>query len=159
MKKRNQSSLKNILYFSRNEPDILSDKVRYLHGNNGHMIFSTASGIDYRGEDVYYQRAQGFTKISRKVFITPSGRMYYTTWDGSTWKVNIKYADNQDWTEPNKTYETGTFLINAGVDILDIFVTEGTSATGASNTIFIATTSGVFVIDEEEDLGGTYYTA
>jgi len=29
---------------------------------------------------------------------------------------------------------------------------------GVSNTIFVATTSGIFVIDEELDEGITYYT-
>jgi hypothetical protein len=142
-----------------NAPDILSNQVRYIHGNNGHMIFSTASGVSYRGTDPYYQRASGLTQLARKVFITSTGKMYYLTWDGSTWKINVKNADNQDWTNPDKTYETGTFLINAGVDILDIFITEGTSATGVNNTIFVATTSGIFVIDEEQDAGETYYTA
>ena len=141
-----------------NEPDILSDQVRYLHGNNGHMIFSTASGVSYRGADPYYQKASGLTVLARKVFITPSGKMYYTTWDGTKWKINVKNADNQNWSEPDKVYETGTFLINTS-DILDIFVTEGTSDTGVNNTIFVATTSGVFVIDEETDEGDTYYTA
>ena len=140
------------------EPDILSNQVRYIHGNNGHMIISTASGVNYRGADPYYQRAKHTTKLARKVFITSSGKIYYVTWDGSKWKVNIKNADNQDWSQPDKYYETGTFLINSGVDILDIFVTEGTSETGASNTIFVATTSGIFVIDEETDDGATYYT-
>ena len=142
-----------------NEPDILSNMVRYIHGNNGHMIMSTASGVNYRGPDIYYQRAEGHTKLSRKVFITPSGKIYYTTWDGTKWRINIKNADNQDWETPDKIYESGTFLINYGVDILDIFVTEGTSETGTANTIFVATTSGIFVIDEELDEGDTYYTA
>jgi hypothetical protein len=142
-----------------NEPDILSDQVKYIHGSGSHMIMSTASGINYRGADPYYQRAEGYTKFARKVFITPSGKMYYVTWDGSTWKVNVKNADNQNWTTPDKVYEAGTFLINAGVDILDIFVTEGTSYTGLDNTIFIATTSGIFLIDEELVEGDTYFTA
>ena len=142
-----------------NEPAILSDMVRYIHGNNGHMIISTASGVNYRGPDLYYNRAEAHTKLARKVFITSTGKMYYTTWDGNTWKINIKNADNQDWTTPDKVYETGTFLINSGVDILDIFITEGTSDTGVNNTIFVATTSGIFVIDEDLDEADTYYTA
>jgi len=139
-----------------NEPDILSDQVRYIHGNNGHMLISTASGVNYRST---VQVASTGTKSARKVFITSSGTMYYVTWDGSTWKINEKNATGSNWTEPDKFYETGTFLINAGTDILDIFVTEGTSDTGINNTIFAATTSGIFVIDEELDEGDTYYTA
>jgi hypothetical protein len=142
-----------------NEPDILSNQVRYIHGNNGHLVMSTASGVNYRGPDLNYQKAEGHTKLARKVFITPSGKIYYTTWDGNTWKINIKNADNQDWTEPDKFYETGTYFINSGVDILDVFVTEVTLASGVNNTIFIATTSGIFVIDEELDEVITYYTA
>jgi len=143
-----------------NEPDILSDKVRYIHGNNGHTIFSTAAGVNYRGPDTSYQKAEGLTELARKVFITPSGRMYYITWDGTTWKVNVKDADNQDWTNPDKTYETGTFLIRIGLDILDIFVTEIVSDAGVSHTIFLATTSGILVIDGESDWAvDTYYTA
>ncbi len=129
------------------EPDILSNKVRYLHGNNGHMVFSTASGINYRGSDVYYQRAEGFTKLSRKVFITPSGKIFYTTWDGTIWKVNIKNANNQDWNNPDKTYEITK-------DVLDIFVAERISLA----TIFVATISGVYVIDESTDESDIYYT-
>ena len=137
------------------EPDILSDQVRYIHGNGSRMIISTASGVNYRSTA---QIASTATKLARKVFITSSGTMYYVTWDGSTWKINIKNATGSNWTEPDKIYQTGTFLINAGVDILDIFVTEGTSDTGIANTIFVATTSGIFVIDEELDEGTTYYT-
>ena len=130
-----------------NEPDILSDQVRYLHGNSGHMIFSTASGVNYRGADPYYQRAETGIKLARKVFITPSGKMYYTTWDGSTWKINIKNADNQDWTIPDKTYEITE-------DVLDMFISERAFL----NTIFVATTSGVYVIDESTDVTDVYYT-
>jgi len=36
-------------------PDILSNQVRYIHGNNGHLVMSTASGVNYRGPDLYYQ--------------------------------------------------------------------------------------------------------
>jgi len=142
-----------------NTPEILSDYVKYLHGNSGHMMFGTASGINYRGPDPYYQRAKSPASIAEKVFITSTGKMYYTTVSGNVWSVNVKNADNQDWSVPDKIYETGTFLINAGVDILDIFVTEGTSDTGINNTIFVATSSGIFVIDEELDEGDTYYTA
>jgi hypothetical protein len=139
-----------------NEPDILSDQVRYLHGNGEYMIISTASGVNYRGPS---QLASTNTKLSRKAFITSSGTMYYTTWDGNKWRINVKNATGINWLAPDKTYETGTFLINSGVDILDIFVTEETSNTGINNTIFIATTSGIFVIDEELNEADTYYTA
>lgn len=142
-----------------NYPEILSDYINYLHGNNGHMIFSTVSGINYRGPDPYYQKASSPTAPVIKVFITSEGKMYYTTSSGSIWQINVKNADNQDWITPDKIYETGTFLINSGVEILDIFVTEGTSDSGVNNTIFVATTSGVFVIDEELDESDTYYTA
>jgi len=155
----NPSELITCLADYLNEPEILSDRVRYIHGNNGHMMISTAAGINYRGPDLYYQRAEGTTKLSRKVFITPAGKMYYTTWDGTVWKVNVKNADNQDWTNPDKVYETETYPIREKVDITDIFVTEGTSDTGIANTIFVATTSGVFVIDEETGVGDIYYTA
>lgn len=141
------------------EPDILSNQVRYLHGSNGYMVISTASGINARGPNLYYQNAKTETKYARKVFTTSTGKFYYITYDGSKWKVNIVNDMNSDWTDPDKIYEVGSALINSGVDILDIFVTEGTSYTGISNTIFIATTSGVYVIDEEEDAGDTYYTA
>jgi hypothetical protein len=139
-----------------NEPDILSDQVRYLHGNNGHMLISTSSGVNYISTA---QVASTATELAGKVFITASGTMYYVTWSGSTWKINKKTATGSDWTEPDKIYETGTYLINSGADILDIFVTEGTSDSGVNNTIFVATISGIFVIDEELDEGDTYYTA
>ena len=142
-----------------NTPEILSDKVRYIHGNGPHMLISTDGGINYRGPDEYYQRTSTATSIARKVFVTSTGKIYYTTWDGSVWRVNVRNNGDSSWYTPDKIYETGSFVIFPGIDILDIFVTEGTSSTNIDNTLFVATTSGVFVIDEELDDSVIYYTA
>jgi len=142
-----------------NVPDLLSNEVRYIHGNGQHLAICTASGINYWSPDIYHGRLKCYISTAHKVFITSTGKIYYTTWSGvgDVWKINIKQTNGLDWSEPDNYYQTGTFLINTGVTINDIFVTEGTSETGASNTIFVATSSGVFLIDEETDDGETYY--
>lgn len=137
------------------EPEILSNQVRYIHGNGAFMIVSTASGVNVLQPG---DNRNTKTKLARKCFITSTGKFYYLTYDGSKWTVNIVNSPNHDWTAPDKSFESGTYLIG-NVDVLDIFVTEGTSETGASNTIFLATTSGVYVIDEEVEENAIYYTA
>jgi hypothetical protein len=136
-------------------PDIMSNQIRYIHGNNGYLAISTISGVDVKGPG---QSAKVVVDQSGKVFTTSSGGVYYITGSGTNTKINVKNQTNVDWVEPDIIYETGSFLIRE-VEILDIFVTEHTSDTGVANTIFTATSSGVYIIDEELYTSNTYYTA
>lgn len=126
--------------------DIASNSVRYIHGNNGYMAIVTISGVDVRGPDTYYEIAFGNTKLARKCFITSTGKTYYTTYNGSSWQINVVNRPVHDWTTPDRVYNA-TF---AGVDINDIFVDN--------DIIYAATSNGVYTInDASEDVEYSIY--
>ena len=134
---------------------ITSQNIRYIHGNSDYIMWCTDLGVDvYRAEPYGYR---SFTTVSgaQKCFMTSIGRFYYTTVSGATvsgidylWSLNRLNNSLTDWTVPDYSYSTGINILPVGLEINDIFVTESTAANGIDNTVFIATSSGVFVIDE-----------
>ena len=126
---------------------IASNRVRYIHGNNGYTAVVTISGVDVRGPDTYYEVAFGNTKLARKCFITLAGKTYYTTYDGSSWQINVVNQPIYDWSTPDKVH---SFMFPAGIDINDIFVDN--------DIIYAATSNGIYVInDASEDIEYSVY--
>ena len=62
-----------------------------------------------------------------------------------------------DWSEPSYSYITGSGIFQVGLQLTDMFITEGTAEYGG-NTIFCTTSSGVYVIDEDSKEYAVYYT-
>jgi hypothetical protein len=140
-----------------NYPDITSDNIRYLHGNNDKLLCITDSGVD-----VYKMHPQAYRSTSSesnayKGFMTNSGKFYYTVSGTNRWFVKIMYTCLADWAEPDYEYATGSGVLASGISINDIYVTEGTSSDGISNTLFLATSSGAYVLDEGTNEYAIYY--
>lgn len=141
-----------------NYPDITSDGIKYLHGYNDIVLIVTESGVDvvrYITVPTYHK----FTTVTGggKCFMTQSGKFYYTINDGGIWSLNRMNTCVVDWSVPDVTYTTGSGIFDEGLSINDIFVTENTSSTQTDNVIFAATSSGVYIIDEELQLYKIYY--
>jgi len=123
---------------------LTSDNIRYIHGSGDVLCMITNSGVDIVKIDP--QSYRSYTTISgvRKGFMTSTGGFYYMTLD----VLYVMYTSLYDWTEANKNYTVGSGIFESGIELNDIFVTEQTSSDGISNTIFMATTSGAYIIDE-----------
>ncbi len=144
---------------------ITSQNIRYIHGNNDYIMWCTDLGVDvYKAEPYGYR---SFTTVSgaQKCFMTSIGKFYYTTISGATasgtydlWSLNRLNNSLTDWVVPDYNYSTGINILPAGLAINDMFITEGTAVNGIDNTIFIATTSGVYVVDEGSLDYVVYYT-
>ena len=131
--------LSDLTYYST----LTSDTIRYLHGYDDTLLVITDSGVDVIKLDP--QSFRSYTTMSgRKGFMTSVNKFYYTTTDS----INRMNNDTYDWSIPDITYATGSGIFEAGITINDIFVTEGTSQDGIEDTLFVATSSGVYVIDE-----------
>jgi hypothetical protein len=127
-------------------PRLRSNEVRYIHGHGNLIACCTASGVQTLG--IYGNEGETLTPDAWKCFMTSSTALYYTT-SGTTWAVNKIYSARWDWVNPSTTYSAdGSSAMLPGVQMNDIFITEGTSSGTNLNTIFIATTSGVCIIDE-----------
>jgi len=127
---------------------ITSQDIRYIHGNNDYMMWCTDLGVDVYKVEPYGYRSTTTTSGARKCFITSTGKFYYTSVSGNVWCLNRVNKPLWDWTTPDYIYSTGEDILLAGIEINDIFATEGTAANNIDNTVFIATISGVYIIDE-----------
>lgn len=137
------------------EQPLTSDEIRYIHGNNEFLMCCTSVGVDVIKKEPHGYRSYTTTSGARKCFMTSTGKFYYSTISGTSWELNRVNTSLTDWITPSHTY--GEPLI-ASNEITDMFVTEGTASDGVSNTLMVATASGIFVIDEENNDYAIYYT-
>jgi hypothetical protein len=140
-----------------NYPDISSNNMRYLHGNNELLLCITDAGIDVHKMGTQAYRSTSSESNAHKGFMTSTGRFYYTVSGIDSWAIHILNTCLVDWSTPDETYSTGGSILPSGIVIRDIFVTENTSVDGESNTIFAATSSGVYIIDEGNNTYAIYY--
>ena len=143
---------------------ISSQNVKYIHGNgDDYLMCCTDLGVDvyYRKPTMY--RSTTTVSGAQKCFMTQNG-FYYTSVSGTTvsgesdvWSLSKVNSCLWDWSLPDSIYSTGGDILPAGLEINDIFVTEGTAANGVDDTIFCATSSGVYIIDEGNQDYVVYY--
>jgi hypothetical protein len=145
-------SFNELTYYST----LTSTYIRYLHGNGNVVLAITNSGVDVVKIDPQSYRAHTVVSGAMKGFMTADKKFYYTV-AGAEWSLN-REDSHADWTTPDISYVTGSGIFESGITINDIFITESTGSDGTSNTIFAATSSGVYVIDESDNEYVIYYT-
>lgn len=130
-----------------NTPDITSNKIKYIHGNDNNLILCTEEGVDIIFKSSIYVTN---TTVSgaRKCFAL-NNSYYYTVSGTNNWTLNRVDGIPSNNFVPDQTYTTGGigFLANA-TRIKDFYVTENTSTEGNYNTIFAALDTSVSVYDE-----------
>jgi len=137
------------------EQSLTADKVRYIHGNNEFLMCCTSVGVDVIKKEPNGYRSYTTVSGARKCFMTSTGKSYYSTYNGVSWKLNRVDTSLTDWVIPSYVY--GDPLISSN-EITDIFVTEGTAPDGVSNTLMVATSSGIYVVAESDSSLKIYYT-
>lgn len=134
---------------------LTSSGIRYLHAISNHVGVCTTSGIDYiRTGSQGYLSSATISGGAYKCFVTTRD-MYYTL-SGSEWSLN-KVGTRSSLYNTSASYVTGSGIFNAGIQLTNIHITEGTAEYSA-NTIFCSTSSGVYVIDEDLMVYSIYYT-
>jgi hypothetical protein len=138
---------------------ISSQTIRYIHGSgDDYLMCCTDVGVDVYHMKMTKYRSTHSTTGAQKCFMTSNGKFYYTSVSGSDWFLNRVDKPLWDWITPDYIYNTGGDILPAGLEINDIFITENTASNTVDNTVFIATTSGVYVIDEGSLDYVVYYT-
>jgi hypothetical protein len=137
------------------EQPLTSDEIRYIHGNDGFLMFCTSIGVDVIKKEPHGYRSYTTISGAKKCFMTSTGKCYYSTLSGASWELNRVDISLTDWSTPDYVY--GVPLISSN-EITDMFVTEGTASDGVSNMLMVPTSSGVYVIDESDSFLETYYT-
>ena len=140
----------NLTYYH----ELTSDNIRYIHGSNDILCVITDAGVDVVKLDPQSYRSYTVVSGAQKCFMTSANTFYYILND---WSVNRVDRSLWDWSMPDKSYTTGSGIFEAGIELNDMFITEQTSSDNVSNTIFTATTSGAYVIDEGNDIYAVYY--
>jgi len=135
--------------------ELTSDNILYIHGSGDTLCMVTDSGVDVVKIDPQSYRSYTTISGAKKCFMA-SKKLYYTV-SGVEWSLNRIDSCLGDWSVPDKSYMTGGGILPAGKKINDVFITESTASDGVSNTIFCATTSGVYIICEFTDSYNIYY--
>lgn len=129
-----------------------SNYVRYIHGLNNSLLISTSSGIEY----INWENNPTILSVTSienpgKCFLTGDTAYYInsvTTSGVTQFNLNTKRNLLTNWYIPTYTYTTGSGMFDENITMNDIYITEKTAWNGG-NTIFCATSSGVYVIDED----------
>jgi hypothetical protein len=137
------SGLYNELEVYKQYPEITSNSIRCIHGNGDKIAFVTSSGVDYFKREPNGYRSYTTTTEAEKCFVCAGRNFYYTTISGNQSYLNKLRHCLTDWYEPDVVYDF--FVPNVYVN--DFYVSEAPVSNGY-NAIFLATTSGVYVIDE-----------
>jgi hypothetical protein len=134
--------------------------IKYMHGyDDKFLVCVTDTEVDVYGfgGTTFKSSSTTVSGNAYKCFMTSTGKFYYTL-SGTEWSVERLNCPFMDWTSSNNSYTAGGAIIGSGVIINDIFVTENTSSNRIYNTLFIATSSGVYIIDEETNDYKVIYT-
>lgn len=134
-----------------------STYIKYLHGFENKLSIVTASGMDLVDNTSGGFKSSTSNPNIGKCFSTVDRSVYYMVNNAAingVFKVNSYLFD---WTTPDVSYITGESFL-PDVEINDIFITLQTASSGISNTIFVATSSGVYIFDEDSDRVDHYTT-
>jgi hypothetical protein len=131
--------------------------ITYIHGHGKRLLITTKSGVDYLNfKSNPHIHSHTLCANTTKCFLTKNSGYYITTTSGAQ---SLNRIDTMlcDWAEPTETYTTGSGIFKENIKLTDIYITEGTAMRGG-NTIFCATTSGIYIIDEDNKKYAIYYT-
>lgn len=137
-----------------------SNTIKYIHGSDNTIAVVTSSGVDvlHNAEDTDFKSTTSNTEVV-KCFFTSKNELYYFE-NNSIDEASFLYKVNDarcDWTTPDYTYEVGKSFLQKDVNLTDIYVTENTSSVIGHNTLFVATTSGGYILDEGTGEFEVYY--
>ena len=138
--------------------NVSSDGIKYIHGNEDTLVAVTASGIDILNNGTNGYKSYYHNENITKCFMTTASEVYYIVQGAEDEGIFRMNSPKCDWTVSDRSYKPGQSFLPVGKGVNDIFVTVKTSANKVSNTLFIATTSGVYVYDEETTEYDLYYT-
>ena len=137
--------------------NLSSNNINYVHGISNELFICTDSGVEYIHQNCN-PAIHTKTNITgaKKCFLTKNAGYYITTSSGKDTLNKIKSC-LCDWSVPDKIYTTGSGIFKEGIKLSDLYITTETAKNGG-NTIFCATTSGVYVIDEDTEKYAIFYT-
>lgn len=135
-------------------PGVTSNDIKHIHGRENELMCCTSTGVDFFKLEPNGYRSSTTVSGAYKCFVPPERAVYYLTLSGTEYFINKLNHSLTDWVEPDEI-----FTVDSGLKINDLFVTSNTATGGIKNTLFIATSSGIYVTDEATYEVDVYYTA
>lgn len=138
--------------------NVSSNEIKYLHGNDDTLIVVTASGVDILNNGPNGYKSTTYNENVTKCFMTSEFETYYIVQQDVNEGIFRLDYPKCDWGALDASYKPNQSFLPADIGVNDIFVTVKTSINKVANTMFIATTSGIYVYDEETDEYDLYTT-
>ena len=130
-------------------PLITGSDVVYLHGSSDRMLCCTNKGVDIMWLDSTGSIVKTNISGATKCFVSHNYYFYYVMTSGTNQLLNrANDLVSNNW-QPDYTLKTGVGPLSGITCLTDFYVTANTATNGIGNTIFMATTSGVFAFDED----------
>jgi len=142
-----QNNLLDYNYYYR--PSSLN--IKHTHGHLDTLLVVTDIGIDVFNNGPNGFKSSFYSEDVTKAYVTINRNVYYllnNTISGGVHKVNSWLFN---WNESDNSYIIGDSFIPSDIIINDIYI-----STSITNTLFLATTSGVYILDELTDTYETY---
>lgn len=136
-------------------PDLPSNNVRYIHGNENIMGITTDAGISIHNLHTMFTSSRQQTGLG-KCFV-PAGHnyVYYIVNDTHIHRVLDRVGN---WTSSDSIYVAGVGFLERSTEVRDIYVNAHNSLSGEDNTLFVATDDGIYILDEDSGTAVGYTT-
>ncbi len=134
-----------------------SNNIRSLSINGNDLAVVTDIGMDIIGM-ARGKEFKGSTTASGifKSFLTSKKEVYYLeNTPGYALCKHSPYSCN--WDRPGEKYVPKKSFLEWEVTLNDLFITENTTKNKKQNTIFLTTSSGIYVYDEESKILDIYF--
>jgi hypothetical protein len=126
------------------EPDLISNNVKYIHGNENKFMCCTEAGVNIVRPSTGYITSTAISG-ALKCFVTPGEDYFYYMTSSSIYRLD---GNAGFWSSADRVYTTGSGFLATGTSLNDIYVTEHTSVSGIDNTLFVVSDFGAHVYDE-----------
>lgn len=121
-----------------------SNVISFIHGEDDLLTVVTDVGIDVIHNYGNTFKSHFSSVNVTRCYLTLKRELYYLTADNVLFKANTILCD---W-DIYDTHSYGADFFGEELEIYDFVVTVNTSSSKNKNTIFVATSNGIFVIDE-----------
>jgi hypothetical protein len=136
-------------------PDLTSNNVRYIHGNENIMSVTTDAGISIYNLHTEFTSSRQQTGVGKCFVPAAYNYVYYIVSDTYIHRVLDRVGN---WVSSDAIYTANVGFLEGTTEIKDIYVNAHNSLSGNDNTLFIATDVGIYILDEDSGTAVRYTT-
>lgn len=121
--------------------------IKYIHGSVNTIVVTTELGISVINNSLLSFKSLCLYNNVQQCWLTSKLQLYYIVIENTQFYIYKLNSIKCDWTYNSTVSLCGGIFLPSGTSITDFYVTENTAIDKYGDTIFIATTNGVYIVD------------